>query len=44
MQDLTGVPAIVDLAAIRDAIGTLGGSASRRSIRSSRSSSWSTTR
>src|SRR3984957_183775 len=29
MQDLTGVPAIVDLAAMRDAIGSLGGSASR---------------
>jgi aconitate hydratase len=27
MQDLTGVPAIVDLAAMRDAIVTLGGSA-----------------
>src|ERR1700691_5703450 len=29
MQDLTGVPAIVDLAAMRDAIGSLGGKASR---------------
>jgi aconitate hydratase len=29
MQDLTGVPAIVDLAAMRDAIATLGGEASK---------------
>jgi aconitate hydratase len=29
MQDLTGVPAIVDLAAMRDAIGKLGGAASK---------------
>jgi aconitate hydratase len=29
MQDLTGVPAIVDLAAMRDAIGSLGGNAGR---------------
>ncbi len=29
MQDLTGVPAIVDLAAMRDAIGKLGGEASQ---------------
>src|ERR1700752_3386159 len=29
MQDLTGVPAIVDLAAMRDAIATLGGSPDR---------------
>jgi aconitate hydratase len=29
LQDLTGVPAIVDLAAMRDAIKSLGGSASR---------------
>src|SRR5215216_2366994 len=29
MQDFTGVPAIVDLAAMRDAMGTLGGDATR---------------
>ena len=29
MQDFTGVPAIVDLAAMRDAMGTLGGDAGR---------------
>src|ERR1700729_928869 len=29
MQDLTGVPAIVDLAAMRDAIGDMGGDESR---------------
>jgi aconitate hydratase len=29
MQDFTGVPAIVDLAAMRDAMGVLGGDASR---------------
>src|SRR3546814_10621715 len=28
LQDFTGVPAVVDLAAMRDAIGTLGGDAS----------------
>jgi aconitate hydratase len=29
LQDFTGVPAIVDLAALRDAVGSLGGSADR---------------
>src|SRR3954469_3922742 len=29
MQDFTGVPAIVDLAAMRDAMGDLGGDASK---------------
>ncbi len=29
MQDFTGVPAVVDLAAMRDAIGTLGGDSGR---------------
>ncbi len=29
MQDLTGVPAVVDLAAMRDAMATLGGDAGR---------------
>jgi len=29
MQDFTGVPAVVDLAAMRDAMGTLGGDAKK---------------
>src|ERR1700674_5661256 len=29
LQDFTGVPAVVDLAAMRDAIGTLGGDPAR---------------
>ena len=42
MQDFTGVPAVVDLAAMRDGMNTLGGDP-RRSTRLSRRSS-STTR
>ncbi len=43
MQDFTGVPAVVDLAAMRDAMGKLGGDP-RRSTRWSRSTSSSTIR
>ena len=43
MQDFTGVPAIVDLAAMRDAMKLLGGDPRRKSIRCSRLSSSSTT-
>ena len=43
MQDFTGVPAVVDLAAMRDAMKALGGDP-RRSTRSSRSTSSSITR
>ena len=42
LQDFTGVPCVVDLAAMRDGIAALGGDP-RRSIRCSRSSSSSTT-
>ena len=40
MQDFTGVPAVVDLAAMRDAMKALGGDRrrSRRSIRCCRQS------
>jgi aconitase A len=41
MQDFTGVPAVVDLAAMRDAMQALGGDP-RRSIRWCRSI-WSST-
>ena len=44
MQDFTGVPAVVDLAAMRDAMVALGGDPARRSTRWSRSISSSTTR
>jgi aconitase A len=43
MQDFTGVPAIVDLAAMRDAMRKLGGDP-KRSIRWPRSTWSSTTR
>ncbi len=43
MQDFTGVPGVVDLAAMRDALATMGGIPAP-SIRSSPSSSSSTTR
>jgi aconitate hydratase len=43
MQDFTGVPAVVDLAAMRDAMKALGGDP-RRSTRWCRSISSSTTR
>ena len=39
LQDFTGVPAVVDLAAMRDGIARLGGDPRTRSTRSSRSSS-----
>jgi len=43
LQDFTGVPAIVDLAAMRDAMARLGGDP-KRSTRCSPWSWWSTTR
>ena len=39
LQDFTGVPAVVDLAAMRDAIVEMGGDAAQRSTRCSRSNS-----
>ena len=44
LQDFTGVPAVVDLAAMRDAVVKLGGSADKRSIRCLRPNWLSTTR
>ena len=43
LQDFTGVPCVVDLAAMRDAIAEMGGEAGARSIRCSRSRSSSIT-
>jgi aconitate hydratase len=34
MQDFTGVPAVVDLAAMREAMKALGGECRKKSIRS----------
>ncbi len=44
LQDFTGVPAVVDLAAMRDAMKRLGGDPDARSTRCCRSSWSSTTR
>ena len=44
LQDFTGVPAVVDLAAMRDGIARLGGDPEPASTRCSRSSSSSITR
>ena len=44
MQDFTGVPAVVDLAAMRDAMADAGRRLRRRSTRCRRSISSSTTR
>ncbi len=44
MQDFTGVPAVVDLAAMREAVRRLGGDVDRRSTRCRRWTWSSTTR